>query len=82
MRIEVYFSPHCTACSKALQTLRTDVRFSQVEWRDILAHLNDAVAYGILTPPGLVVDGKLLAQGPGVPSRVQELINTAAGMSA
>lgn len=74
MHIKLFFSPHCTVCSQALQTLRREPFSTKLEWQNILDNIDEAVACGIRTPPALVVDGRLLEQGAGVPSRLRQLL--------
>jgi len=62
----LYRSDHCPACRKLSADLRHRCRRTDatLEERDILDHLEEAARLGITRPPAVVLDGRLLGQGP------------------
>lgn len=65
MRIEVYYSPFCRACGGPLAEARGAPGVAtSVVWKDVTRHLEAAVVLGVARPPAVVVDGRLVAQGP------------------
>lgn len=61
MAAELYYNPFCTACSGGKDTAYPA---GSVCWIDATQHLEAAVRLGITRLPALVVNGKLVAQGP------------------
>ncbi|CAN5147155.1 hypothetical protein BH24PSE2_BH24PSE2_06770 [soil metagenome] len=73
MRIEVYYSPFCEACSG----LRGPAPDGAVIWKDVTRHIEEAVRLGIFKPPALVVDGRLVDQGTRALARLRKLVTQA-----
>lgn len=70
MRIELYFSPWCTACGG--RGLRDGER-GNARWIDVTKHLEAAARLRITRLPALVVDGRMVAQGPQALARLRTL---------
>lgn len=74
MRIELYFSPWCTACGN--RSLR-DSESGNTCWIDVTKHLEAAARLRITRLPAWVVDGRLVAQGPQALARLRTLASSA-----
>lgn len=70
MNVEIYHSPHCTACESLIEKWVGHARIRRV---NVCTHLEAAAALGISRPPALVIDGRLVAQGADVASALQDL---------
>lgn len=75
--VELYYNPWCNACG-GKGAARGDS--AAVRWIDATTHLEAAASLRITRLPALVVDGKLLAQGPRALTRLHAW--TAAGGEA
>lgn len=65
LRIEVYYSPFCRACGGPPSEARSGPdAATTVVWKDLTQHLEAAVALGVARPPAVVMNGRLVAQGP------------------
>lgn len=73
MPIEFYYSPYCTAC--ASPRVRASAKDIGVVAREITEHLAEAVSLGIVQPPALVVDGRVVAQGAAAIRELEKLTN-------
>ena len=64
MRVELFYSPGCSACGDRQAELRTAVQeaIKAVEWREIniLDSVEHAVELGVMTLPSIVIDGKVV----------------------
>jgi hypothetical protein len=64
MKIEMFYSPGCSACLDRKGELRAAATTASknVEWREInvLENVEHAVALGILTLPSIVIDGEVV----------------------
>ena len=71
MKIEVLYATGCAKCLRELDGLRAAARQADptVDWRelDILQALDYAVELGVLKPPAIAIDGKLVF--PSLPTR-------------
>ncbi|TAN02453.1 MAG: hypothetical protein EPN36_16845 [Rhodanobacteraceae bacterium] len=58
--VELYYNPWCTACGN------TDAAHGdeKIRWIDATRHLEAAAGLRITRLPALVMNGKLVAQGP------------------
>lgn len=61
MAIELYYSPYCDACANP--HVRAAAESHGVTVKDVAEHLAEAVSHGIVQPPALVIDGRVVAQG-------------------
>lgn len=64
MLIEVYYSPFCRACGAPPVEAQPGPGTVTVVWKDVTRHLEAAVTLGVARPPAVVVDDRLVAQGP------------------
>ncbi|MBU6416846.1 MAG: glutaredoxin [Xanthomonadaceae bacterium] len=76
MRIELYFSPWCTACGS--RSLR-DGESGNNRWIDVTKHLEAAARLRITRLPALVIDGRVVAQGPQALARLRTLAEAGSG---
>ena len=64
MKVEVLHATGCAKCLRDLDSLRAAARQADpdVEWKeiDILQALDYAVELGVLKPPAVAIDGKLV----------------------
>lgn len=80
VKVEAFSSPGCGKCAQARDTLKAVVEGlgeKRVTWRDvnILDELDYAVELGILSPPAIAIDGKLVFPALPSPKRLRaELI--------
>lgn len=73
--IEIYSASHCPHCSAATERIRdwlADVDF-ELQRHNVLDNIDRAVELGIRQTPALVVNGKLIHQGPMTEKRLQRL---------
>lgn len=68
MSAELYYNPWCTACGGGDGA---KAGHSAVRWIDTTQHLEIAASLRITRLPALVVDGKLVAQGPRALERLR-----------
>lgn len=63
MKIEMFYTPGCSACVAQHDELRAAAQESvtDVEWHDVnvLDNIDHAVDLGVLTLPSIVIDGEL-----------------------
>jgi len=63
MKIEMFYTPGCSACVAQHDELRAAAQASvtDVEWHDVnvLDNIDHAVDLGVLTLPAIVIDGEL-----------------------
>lgn len=64
MKVELFYSPGCSACLDRQAELRTTAReaIKDVEWREInvLHSLDHAVELGVITLPSIAIDGEVI----------------------
>ena len=64
MKVELFYSPSCSACLDRQAELRTAARaaIKDVEWREInvLHSLDHAVELGVITLPSIAIDGEVI----------------------
>ncbi len=68
MSVELYYNPWCTACGGGDGAKAGK---SAVRWIDATQRLESAASLRITRLPALVVDGKLVAQGPRALERLR-----------
>lgn len=75
MRLELFTAPHCPYCASAHERLAEALAGRPVELtrQDILRQIDRAVDLGIRRTPALVLDGRLIHQGPLSRRRLQQL---------
>ena len=63
MKIEMFYTPGCSACVAQHDELRATAQaaVTDVEWHDVnvLDNIDHAVDLGVLTLPSIVIDGEL-----------------------
>lgn len=63
MKIEMFYTPGCSACVTQHDELRAAAQASvtDIEWHDVdvLDNIDHAVDLGVLTLPSIVIDGEL-----------------------
>jgi hypothetical protein len=63
MKIEMFYTPGCSACIAQHDELRAtaEATVKDLEWRDInvLDNVDRAVDLGVLTLPSIVIDGEV-----------------------
>lgn len=78
IELDLYVSPYCPRCDSMLQNLGAlDAvcgRPLNVRKRDVLEHLELAVAAGVRATPAFVLDGRLLASGRLSPNRLRKIL--------
>jgi thioredoxin 1 len=64
MKVELFYTPGCSACSSAHEKLCEAARqvVHDVEWYElnIVENVDRAVELGVLTVPSIVIDGALV----------------------
>lgn len=67
MELHLYYSPYCPRCQGIGDVVEQSARnagFSDaVRMRNVLEHIDEAVAAGVRTTPALTLNGRLLASG-------------------
>ncbi|MDE2085820.1 MAG: glutaredoxin [Xanthomonadaceae bacterium] len=76
MSIEFYYSPWCRACGGDARRAASN---DAMVWIDITRHIEQAVRLGITRPPALVIDGRLVAQGPRAVERLRAFADLRTG---
>lgn len=78
IELDLYVAPYCPRCDAMLQNLAalTTVRGQPltIRKRDVLAHLDVAVAAGVRATPAFVLNGRLLASGRLTPNRLRKIL--------
>lgn len=80
VKLEVYVSSYCKQCGVVLRDLaaldQIAGRSVTVVKRDVLSHLEDAVAAGVRATPTLMLNGRLLASGAISKARLRKLLSS------
>ena len=73
--VELFCAPHCSNCRTAAERLRHWTIDGDVELQlhSIVDEIDRAVDLGIRQAPALVIDGRLMHQGPLSNQRLQQL---------
>lgn len=81
IQIDLYVSPYCDRCRAVLRELTAIRELAgrplDIRERDVLRHLESAVAAGVRTTPALVMNGHLLASGSTSRARLQQILESA-----
>lgn len=82
LELELYVSPYCERCASLAAELHSagakrGLRLT-IRRRDVLEHMEAAVAAGVRTTPALVHRGKLLVSGGISHRRLSELLDNLA----
>ena len=87
--VEVFSAPGCAKCAETRQALKSvaeELDKERLLWRDVnvLEETDYAVELGVLSPPSLAIDGKLVFPALPTPERLRaelarRLKSTAAG---
>lgn len=75
MTIELYYSPFCAVCTDPRQY--AGMRRDEFVMKNVTEHIGEAVRLGIVRPPALVIDGRLVAQGAAAIRGLEELMEQA-----
>ena len=86
IEVDLYVSPYCSGCEGMLENLAAlqtvQGRLLSIRKRDVLEHLDAAVAAGVRATPAFVMDGRLLASGRLTANRLRMILqNTLSGES-
>ncbi len=64
MKVELFYTPGCSACGAQHDKLRTAAQgvVADLEWREtnVLDNINHVVELGVLTLPSIASDGELV----------------------
>ncbi len=64
MKVELFYSPGCSACGDRQADLRTAAQaaIKDVEWREInvLDSIDHALELGVMTLPSIAIDGEVV----------------------
>lgn len=78
IELDLYVSPYCPHCDALLQNLSAlntvQGRPLTIRKRDVLEHLDVAVAAGVRATPAFVLNGRLLASGLLTPKRLRRIL--------
>ena len=78
IEIDLYVSQYCPSCDAVLDDLTALNTFQgrpvSIRKRDVLQHLDAAVAAGVRATPAFVMDGRLLASGRLTPTRLRRIL--------
>lgn len=83
IEVDLYVSPDCPRCAAMLQNLAAlntvRGRPLTIHRRDVLEHLDDAVAAGVRATPAFVLNGRLLASGRLTANRLLKILQDTLG---
>ena len=82
MHVQVLSTPGCAECAaakRALERIRPDYPVLQVEEIDVSEQPEVAARYGLLSAPGIVVDGELVAAGHVSEAELRRKLDERAG---
>lgn len=83
--VEIFLTPGCGKCAQTREALKAAATsLNAVRWREvnILDELDYAVDLGVLSPPAIAIDGKLVFPTlPGAQRLREELLQRLAGAS-
>lgn len=78
IELDLYVSPYCPRCDAMLQDLAAlntiRGRPLTIRKRDVLEHLDFAVAAGVRATPAFVLSGRLIASGRLTPNRLRKIL--------
>jgi predicted DsbA family dithiol-disulfide isomerase len=78
IELDLYVSPYCPRCDAMLENLAAlnsvSGRPLTIRKRDVLEHLDVAVAAGVCATPVFVLDGRVLASGRVTPNRLRKIL--------
>jgi thioredoxin 1 len=78
MKVELFYSPGCSACLERGAELRTAAQaaIENVEWREInvLDSVDQAVELGVVTLPSIVIDGELVFTSIPTPKQLRKAL--------
>ena len=64
MKVEMFYTPGCSACIATHDELRTAAQevVRDLEWRElnVVDNINRAVELGVLTVPSIAIDGEIV----------------------
>jgi len=64
MKVEMFYTPGCSACVATHDELRTAAQevVRDLEWRElnVVDNINRAVELGVLTVPSIAIDGEIV----------------------
>ncbi len=68
---------HCAGAKTALDRLRPEFPEIRVEIIDVTEHPEEAQRYGLMSAPGVVVNGRLVLSGTGSEEKIRERLKAA-----
>lgn len=81
LELSLYHAPYCPHCRQAgasveqtLRAMRLDVT---LDYRNVLDHIDAAVAAGVRKTPALTVNGRLVASGHLDPEDLERILSSA-----
>lgn len=80
VKLQILESPGCAKCASAKQAwerIKDDYPEVEVEAIDITERPELAVKYGLMSTPGIVINGQLNASGVGDEQRLRKLLDDA-----
>ncbi|MFQ5794782.1 MAG: thioredoxin family protein [Candidatus Bipolaricaulia bacterium] len=80
VKLQILESPGCAKCASAKQSwerIKDDYPQVEAEAIDITEHPELAVEHGLMSTPGIVIDGELKASGFTNEQRLRELLDEA-----
>ena len=79
--LHLYYAPHCPYCRGAAAVVEEAVRALKlngpVQERNVVEHLDAAVAAGVRQTPALVLNGRLIAAGRLKPAQLAKTLEKA-----
>lgn len=68
---------HCAGAKAALERLRPEFPGMMLEIIDVTERPEEAQRYGLMSAPGIVVEGKLVLSGTGSEQKIREKLKAA-----
>lgn len=79
--LHLYYAPHCPHCRGAAAVVEEAARALKldepVQKRNVLEHLDAAVASGVRQTPALTLNGRLIAAGRLMPAQLAKALERA-----
>jgi glutaredoxin len=78
MKVEIFYTPGCSACEAAHAKLRMAAQdaVKNLDWRElnVLENLDYAVELGVITLPSIIVDGELVFTSMPTATQLREAL--------
>lgn len=79
--LHLYYAPHCPRCRGAAAAVEEATRAlsldEPVQARNVIDHLDAAVAAGVRQTPALVLNGRLIVAGRLKPTQLEKVLEQA-----